>query len=199
MGRMIREMDLRDLDEVVEVHVAAFPGFFLTRMGSRFLRAYYQTVLGYEHSIALVAEDTENEGLSGFVVGFQHPEGFYSLFSARRRKLAPLIVLALLRDPALLGSVLRNTRRLDNPAQLAAEAVELSSIGVRGQSRGVGSDLLERFCEKALQAGQTNVVLTTDAEHNEDVRRFYENRDFVLNGYEDRGGRRLCHYARSLG
>lgn len=195
----IREMETRDLDAVVEVHRRAFPGFFLTRMGRPFLRAYYQAALDYAPGIALVSEDGSDRTLRGFVVGFREPQGFYALFSARRRRLLPAILVAVLRDPGLAGGILRNMRRVSDQAAHPVDAAELASIGVDGQGRGVGGELLEGFCRRAADAGLRQVVLTTDAEGNDGVRAFYERRGFVLDGVEVRGERRLCRYVRALG
>lgn len=195
----IRKMETADLTAVVEVHRAAFPGFFLTRMGRAFLRAYYGTVLDYDSSIAFVAEDATGGPVRGFVVGFHRPENFYALFSARRRKLVLWILLAVLRDPTLIGAILRNSRRVSNQAETPVDVIELASIGVDGQGKGVGGELLEAFCQRAVETGGETVVLTTDAEDNDRVRGFYEGRGFEIDCYEHRGDRRLCRYARSLG
>lgn len=195
----IREMETSDLAAVIEVHRIAFPGFFLTRMGHAFLRAYYGAVLDYNNSIAFVADDVTGGAVHGFVVGFHHPEGFYTLFSARRGKLVLWSLIAVLRDPSLIRAILRNSRRVSNQAEAPIDVIELASIGVDGQGRGAGGKLLEAFCQRAAETGAHTVVLTTDADHNDRVRRFYEGRGFELDGYEDRGDRRLCRYARSLG
>jgi len=195
----IRDMEQRDLDAVVEVHRTAFPGFFLTRMGRRFLRAYYETALDYAPTIALVCEEQPGSALRGFVVGFREPQGFYALFSARRRRLLPAIFRAILSDPGLLRAILRNMRRVADQAEHPVDAAELASIGVDGQGRGAGGRLVEEFCERAAANGLRTVVLTTDAEENDSVRTFYERRGFVLDGFEDRGDRRLCRYVRAVG
>lgn len=195
----IRDMESRDLEAVVAIHLTAFPGFFLTRMGRPFLRAYYQTVLDYAPGIALVFEDSTDKMLRGFVVGFGEPQGFYTLFSARRRRLLPSILLAALWDPGLVGGILRNMRRVIDQAAHPLDAAELASIGVDGQGRGVGGVLLESFCQRATDAGLRKVVLTTDANENDSVRAFYERRNFALDGFEVRANRRLCRYVRALG
>ncbi|WP_322867886.1 GNAT family N-acetyltransferase [Aquicoccus sp. G2-2] len=168
-------------------------------MGPRFLRAYYQAVLDFGASIALVAHDTETGGVSGFVVGFRDPQGFYALFGQRRKRMLSAILLAVLRDPGLVPQILRNMRRIEVQAQQPVDAVELSSIAVGTPGGGIGSMLLEAFVDKVRAEGADRILLTTDAEGNDPVRRFYEARCFTLDGYEDRGARRLCRYVRSLG
>lgn len=194
----IRGMVVADIDRVVLIHCDAFPGFFLTRMGPRFLRAYYLAVLEFPHRIALVAE--EGGATVGFAVGFGKAAEFYADFARRRRRLLPLIALAVLRRPTLAIEILRNSRRVEAEASGGddAQAVELSSIATLGRGGGVGGRLLSGFVRAATEAGGQSIVLTTDAANNDAVRQFYEGRGFVLEGHETRGSRKLCRYRRSL-
>ncbi|UOA34103.1 hypothetical protein DSM110093_03938 (plasmid) [Sulfitobacter sp. DSM 110093] len=194
---MIREMEYTDLDAVVVIHKKAFSGFFLSRMGSKFLRAYYQAVLDFEASVALVAHETDS--ILGFAVGFRDPQGFYAMFKRQRSQMLPAIMLAVLRDPGLILKIFHNMRRVEAQAHQPVDAVELSSIAVSTPGSGGGGALLEAFAYKARSEGAHRLILTTDAEENDLVRRFYETRGFILDGYEYRGKRRMCRYARFLG
>lgn len=195
---IIREMRSSDLGAVVVVHRKAFEGFFLTRMGPRFLRAYYQAVLDFEASISLVAYDTESDRALGFAVGFRDPQGFYALFRQRRKRMLPAILLSVVRDPGLLPQIIRNMRRVEAQAQQPISAVELSSIAVGAPGKGIGGALLEAFADEARSEGAHRLILTTDAEGNDLVRGFYEARGFNLEGFETRGARKLCNYFREL-
>lgn len=188
-----------DLGAVVAIHEEAFKGFFLTRMGPRFLRAYYQAVLDFEDSISLVAYEAKSNSALGFAVGFSNPQGFYSLFRQRRKRILPAMLIAVMIDPGLVPLVLRNMRRIETLAQLPVDAVELSSIAVGAPGKGVGGALLEAFADNARSEGAHRLILTTDADGNDVVREFYEARDFTLDEYEERGERRMCRYVRSLG
>lgn len=187
-----------DLGSVVAIHKEAFEGFFLTRMGPRFLRAYYQAVLDFEASISLVGYDTESDRALGFAVGFRDPQGFYALFRQRRKRMLPAILLAVVRDPGLVLQILRNMRRVEAQAEQPVDAVELSSIAVGAPGGGVGGALLEAFANKARSEGAHRLILTTDAAGNDPVRGFYEARGFSLKGFETRGARKLCSYFREL-
>ncbi len=188
-----------DLNAIIDIHQRAFTGFFLTRMGPRFLRGYYRAALDCESSIALVAYETETQRLSGFAVGFRDPQDFYALFSRRKKRLVPAILLAVLRDPSLVPAILSNAKRVEAQAQQPVDSVELSSIAVGEAGHGVGGKLLEAFAEVARQTGSSVLYLTTDETENDNVRRFYEARGFKLDGIEERGERRLCRYTRVLG
>ena len=195
---IIREMVASDLGAVVAIHEEAFEGFFLTRMGPRFLRTYYQAVLDFEGSISFVAHDAESNRALGFAVGFSDPQGFYSLFAKRRKRMLPVILLAVLLDPGLMPQILRNMRRIEAQAQQQIDAVELSSIAVGAPGRGVGGALLEAFANKARSEGAHRLILTTDADGNDAVREFYEARGFSLEGFETRAARQMCRYFREL-
>jgi ribosomal protein S18 acetylase RimI-like enzyme len=194
----IKEMRYCDLDAVVAVHMKVFDGFFLTRMGPSFLRAYYKAVLDFESSIALVAHEKESDCVLGFAVGFSEPQRFYALFGERRNRMLPTILLAVLRDPGLAQQIIRNMRRVNTRAQQPVDAVELSSIAVGVPGRGVGGALLDAFADKARSEGSPRITLTTDAKGNDYVRGFYEARGFSLEGTETREARELSCYSREL-
>ena len=195
---ILKAMTSNDLDSVVSLHQEAFEGFFLTRMGPQFLRSYYQTILDFEGNISLVACDPHSDRVMGFAVGFCDPQGFYSAFARRRRRMLPIIALAIARDLRLVPQILRNMRRIEAQAQQQVDAVELSSIAVGAPGRGVGGALLEAFTNKARSKGAHRLILTTDADGNDAVREFYEARGFSLEGFETRAARQLCRYFREL-
>jgi ribosomal protein S18 acetylase RimI-like enzyme len=174
-----------DVSELVKIHQLAFPGFYLTLMGSAFLYAYYANVLRYPKRIALVAK---RGGVTiGFVVGFLEPEEFYAQFRAERLRLLPIIALALLRRPALIGRTFNNSRRVQRVTG-APDTAELSSIAVNPATRGVGSVLLDAFLKQARELEARLVVLTTDALNNERVNQFYLKHGFErVREYDDHG------------
>lgn len=185
------------LDAVVEVHLKAFEGFFLTRMGSEFLRAYYESVLNFEGAIALVAAEDDGD-IAGFAVGFDSPQKFYAEFRRRRIQLLPKILISMIRDPSLIAAILGNVRRVDARAMSTVDAVELSSIAVGKTGLGIGALLLNAFLRAASKRGAARVVLTTDAKDNDYVRGFYEGHGFVVTGYEERSKRCLCCFEKKL-
>ena len=64
---------------VVLMHEKAFPKFFMTLMGRRFLAAYYSIGLKYKGSISLISFDKHGEH-TGFAVGFMNLSVFYKIF-----------------------------------------------------------------------------------------------------------------------
>lgn len=179
-----------DLPAVVGVHQTAFKGFFLDRMGPRFLQAYYKSVLDYKNSIFLVSVD-DAANINGFAVGFIDPDAFYAHFRAQRRKLMPIILKSLMMRPWLFMAIARNTRRLADTDISGDRLVELSSIGTSKRGAGIGKVLLNAFCRRCTELGADRVRLTTDRDDNIPVLNFYLSQGFESLGIEQRGKRVL--------
>jgi ribosomal protein S18 acetylase RimI-like enzyme len=186
-----------DLPEIVRVHQAAFPGFFLTQLGPTFLREYYRTVCDFEDGIALLA-CTKSGVAEGFVAGFVRPAAFYQLLRSRRVRLGVAAMPALLRRPTLLPRLLRNGRRAADSSRgpQADRESELASIGVAptGQGKGIGRALVAAFIEHSRARGADRVSLTTDVRDNESVNRFYQTLGFHVAGVETVGERLMNRY-----
>lgn len=198
---IIRAATTRDLPGVVATHLAAFPGFYLTELGRRFLAKYYALVLDRPKGILWVAE--EDGRISGFVSGFLEPPQFYS--ELRRRKFRFLVATlpALVRKPRRTIRLVLNFQRTrmmsreDRPG-----TAELSSIGVHPRTRGnrVGRELVLAFNRTAEKMGAAAVVLTTDTFQNDRVKEFYQKLGFrLLKTFEAQPGRWLNEYILDLG
>lgn len=191
----VRPMTSGDLSRAVEVHLAAFRGFFLTFLGPRFLSLFYEEAVAIGE-IALVAESKER--VVGFVMGSTHPGRFFKELLKRR-----LLGFAFAAAPAVLrrpGAALRIARALLKPkdAARAAGTATLMSLGVdpAAQGLGAGKSLVLAFLQEAGRRGATRVDLTTDKVDNERTNAFYRGLGFkvareivtperrVLNEYE---------------
>jgi ribosomal protein S18 acetylase RimI-like enzyme len=180
-----------DLSDIVQLHIRAFPGFFMTDMGVPFLREYYQAVLEFSENISLIA--VQDNKTIGFVVGFGNPQAFYNFYRQRYRRLITAILLAVLLNPRLISRVLSNFKRVSTFRGDASE-VELSSIGVDPSLRGVGHLLIADFVNLAREFGYQSVYLTTDAEGNDRVNLFYKKQGFTLEQTFLSGQRKMNQY-----
>ena len=198
---LLRVLGVKDLNEVVAVHCAAFPGFLMTLLGPEFLRSYYQTVLDCGDAIFLGQFD-DLGNLQGFVAGFAEPASFYALLASRKRRMLAAAAIHLLRRPGLWPSVLENAGTTSQRAtRNESGTAELASIAVMpaAQGRGYGRALIESFLRVARQHGAAQVDLTTDADGNEAVNHLYARAGFRLSGASTRkGGRRMNHYTIAL-
>src|SRR5690606_4776428 len=76
-------MRREDVSRCAQLHVEAFPGFFLSQLGPRFLREFYKGFLADPDAITVVAETSSGE-IAGAVVGTFAPQGFFSRLLKRR-------------------------------------------------------------------------------------------------------------------
>jgi len=189
----VRRMRRDDLDAVVAIHLAAFPDFFLTFLGPRFLRVFYDAVM--RDGIALVA--TVNDRVAGFVVGMLDSRSFYRrLWRRRFFHVAFAIMPVVLRHPSTLGRV---ARRGAARAFQPASGAELMSLAVhpREQHRGLGRSLVEAFIASVREAGTESLWLITDAAENDAVKTFYETLGFTARrSFTNAEGRALVEYGR---
>ncbi len=200
---MIRVVSTCDIVGIVAVHQEAFPGFFMTKMGKAFLRAYYGIVLEYEKRIFLVSEDDKGE-INGFVCGVRDPAVFYEIFARMKKKLFWPTLIALLKNPFLFRDILLSKRRVQNVSKtddVSDSIIELTSIGVskRVQGRGIGKELTLAFLDAARMTNARAVQLTTDRDDNETVNRFYQRIGFSLRREMTRpNGRNMNEYIYEL-
>jgi ribosomal protein S18 acetylase RimI-like enzyme len=175
----IRGMEMRDLPEVVQVHLSSFVNFFLTFLGAAFLKELYRGTIEDPSGIAIVADS--DGGIWGFVSGSVSPSGFYRrLILQRWWRFGLACVIPAVQRPSVIPRLLR---AFAMPGQTAhkTERGTLMSIAMRPdvQGKGIGKALVLAFLEEAGRRGVRKVDLTTDAVGNEIVNRFYENLGFV--------------------
>jgi len=188
-----------DIPEIVRVHQAAFPGFFMTLLGPRSLRTYYLRVLEYsDHVFWVKAGET---GLEGFACGFLNPVEFYRQMKDRRfRFFLPIFHRVLFRPWTIHRLLASYSQVLRSIHEEEPDTCELSSIAVdpRHAGKGVGQGLAKAFID-SVTGRATAIVLTTDALGNDGVNHFYQKLGFSLDGaYERSKGRLLNKYRLDL-
>ena len=72
----IRKATLNDVNVIVEIHLDAFKGFFLTSLGKAFLKFYYSCFIKNKETVTMVAE--ENNIIYGFSAATKKCKGFNS-------------------------------------------------------------------------------------------------------------------------
>lgn len=192
---VLRKARREDLGVIVRIHQDAFPGFFLTELGPRFLTQYYTAVLAYERGILTVA--LRDGCVAGFVCGFVEPTRFYRTMRARPHHYLLALVTGIVRRPSLVRRLAGNVLRVRGEAvkEVRAHDCELTSLAVSpfAQRTGAGRRLVRAFLDQAWAMGAQRVRLTTDADHNEGANRFYGSLGFHATRSFRLHGNRLMH------
>lgn len=184
------------VDEVVEVHMKSFTGFFLTFLGKGFLRQLYKGFVLHPRSDLIVAVNKENQ-IVGFLAYSEDLSGFYKFLV--RRFLLPFAWyagVAFIRKPQIMFRLFR-AFRYSNEAKRKENYIELSSIGVcpEMEGQGIGSRMIEKLKKKADVGKCEYIKLETDADNNENANAFYKKNAFVLDHiYETKEGRKMNEY-----
>ena len=181
MGEIVvRKMKSEDLDSVVRIHLEAFPGFFLSFLGSSFLRELYISIISDPSGLAYVSVDFDN--VNGFVAGTDNPVDFYQrLLRKRWWRFAWAASFSALKRPTIILRLIRSFSRGQQP-DVRENCATLMSIAIspEAQRNGIGRSLVKVFLQEALNRKLMYVNLTTDKFNNEAVNRFYQNLGFIL-------------------
>ncbi|WP_207670638.1 GNAT family N-acetyltransferase [Clostridium sp. BSD2780061688st1 E8] len=184
------------VEQIVNVHMQTFQGFFLTFLGRGFLKQLYKGFIAYEHSNIITAEN-ENSEVIGFLAYSHDMGGFYKWLIKKKVLFFAWYGLgALCRNPRCIVRLLRAFLK---PAQSrrGEPYIEVASIGVLPECKngGVGSQLL-KVLEKSFDSERfAYIALETDAEGNEAANRFYQKNGFTLiREYETPEGRKMFEY-----
>lgn len=171
---IIRKATINDVDTIVEIHLNAFEGFFLTSLGAEFLRFYYSCFVRSNETVTMIAEE------NGVIYGFSASSKFCKGFNSRLIK-SNLIAFGLLSFKLLLIKPISLLRLVKNLSKKGENVIdnedyaELYSIGVckSAQGKGVGKMLLLKSEQVMKEEGVTCVSLTTDFDNNEQAVGFY--------------------------
>ena len=198
----IRAAKLEDIHKIVEIHLKAFEGFFLSLLGKKFLTLLYKSFLIENYGILRVAHSHNNE-VVGFAAGTHAPKIFFS--SLRKSKWFLFFIAAL---PSILKNPIRVVKKLfsamfykgDSPKELEYFAL-LSSIavlpGLSGKS--IGKRLLSDFEEQISLVNVSNIYLTTDKFDNENVIRFYIQSGYYIDSeFNQSDGRQMLRLIKSF-
>ena len=163
------------ISEITIIHLKSFKDFFLSSLGSSFLKLYYSSCIKSKKCIALCAIDNEGKIL-GFAFGSKHSKGFHK--EVIIKNVIPFFIkgcLILFSRPKAILRIYKNTNKSKSQNDDGNYA-ELLSIGVlpEEKGRGIGKLLLHEFEKKITNENVNKITLTTDANENESVLRFYK-------------------------
>jgi ribosomal protein S18 acetylase RimI-like enzyme len=187
---MMRKIRADDVSGAVALHCVAFPDYFLTHMGQRFLERFYSEFIDGQGSYGFVA--LHDRKVVGCVLGARDYQEFFNRFY-RRHFLSSALTLAgrILVDPYIrrnLGSRIAHARHaihsltnqsgpatpVKNQAALPPTA-DLMSIGIHPElwGSGLAGQLVDRLCEALWQDGLGLVQLWVRPDNQRAIA-FYE-------------------------
>ncbi|PFG39017.1 ribosomal protein S18 acetylase RimI-like enzyme [Georgenia soli] len=190
-----------DAGPAAELHISAFPDFFLSRLGSRFLREFYAGFANDPTAITVVAHDPEGN-IVGIAVGTTEPRGFFKRLLIRQW--AGFVIASIgaaVAHPAAIPRLLRAVAYRGDVGDRTDGAL-LSSIFVNSTHRGTGAggQLLEEWTTAAARKSADKAFLITDALENDAVNSFYVRHGWVLDGtYQTKEGRAMNRYVKAMG
>lgn len=197
---ILRRATPADAGQLAILHRDAFPDFFLSSLGTAFLKQFYLGFANDSSAISTVAQLPDGT-IIGSIVGTTEPDGFFSRLL--RSRLVPFALISAresIRRPRIIPRLLRAVRFRGEAGEKVDGAL-LSSICVRSdqQGRGTGRLMMEEWESDAAADGATLAYLTTDADHNESVNSFYRRQGWELkSGYTTPEGRPMNLYTKNI-
>ena len=171
-----RKSKVSDSNQIAEIHIKSFPNFFLTTLGYSFLKTYYRSCAKSKEAISICAINQDDKKLLGFAVGCFNSAGFNKkLIFSNSLEYSYRAILLLFTKPIALIRLFKNLEK-NNDKDDTGNYAELLSIGVSPDQNGfgIGQNLLVKFENQVKGKGVNRITLTTDADSNDSVLRFYE-------------------------
>ena len=187
--------DKEKINEVVDIHMKSFSGFFLTFLGKGFLKQLYKGFLEEKNSDLIVAFG-EDEKILGFLAYSSNLSGFYKyLIKKHLISFGWYAMLGFFRNPKIFFRLIR-AFTYSREAKREEKYIELSSIGVLpiSENLGIGSKLID-YLKKIEFKDCKYIKLETDAVNNKSTNNFYMKNKFVLDhSYSTPEGRKMNEY-----
>jgi hypothetical protein len=127
----IKKLANEDIRQAVNVHIRAFPAFFLTFLGPGFLKEFYASFLYDSQGIGFVATDNETEKIVGVIVGPLNPQGYFKrLLKKKWFSFCIASLGAVLKKPTVVKRLFRAVFYRGESPKERIERSLLSSIAV---------------------------------------------------------------------
>lgn len=192
---ILETKDIKYLDDIVSIHISTFQGFFLTELGSGFLRTLYKGYMNDENSGVIIA--LESDKIVGFIAYSKDYAKFYkNLIKKSIFQFAFYSMIAAIKHPSFIGRLLGAFGKSEEVVK-AEKYVELASIGVdpTNKGNGIGTKLIDYLKEQIDFEEYEYISLETDAEDNDRVNQFYIKNGFKLfREYSTKQGRKMKEY-----
>jgi ribosomal protein S18 acetylase RimI-like enzyme len=181
MKYVIAELNIKDVEQIVAVHIQSFDFFFLTSLGGNFLNTYYSSCLKSSQTIGL-GLFSNNGNLEGFAIGSLNSSGYHIKILLNNLHLFFFsLIKIILTRPSVIIRLLLNVNKSPNKKD-KKDYAELLSIAVLPNLKGSGYGklLLNKFEVIAKNRGANSCALTTDFYYNESVISFYKSNNYKI-------------------
>ena len=195
----VRNLDKSDeslIPRIAKLHIKAFPNFFLTQLGPRFLMTLYKGYLEDPDSGILVAEDSDHHLLGFLAYAFGYSRFYKGLMKSHLATFALCSAGAAIKHPSFIKRLLGAFKKSDE-VRRTEKYVELASIGVnpKAEGKGIGSKLIDKLKQITDFNTYAYISLETDADNNEWANKFYQKNGFKHSReYTTGEGRRMNEY-----
>jgi len=193
----IIKLNKNHLSEVISIHIKAFPTFFLTFLGPRFLKEFYESFLYDSQGIGFVALDDNTEEIIGVIVGPLNPNGYFKRLLKRKWfSFCIASVGAIIKKPSVIKRLFRAVfYRGESPKGIERSLLSSIAVSPNAQGKGAGKALVFKWLEEIKLRGSKGAFLTTDVENNDSVNKFYQKIGFKLeSSFSTPEGRKMNKY-----
>jgi GNAT superfamily N-acetyltransferase len=188
-----------DCSELAQIHIKAFPNFFLTQLGKKVLAVFYHSLINEKATVAWCLKmDTK---IIGFFVSSTQLSGLYKyIFKKNFTKFFYPLLVAFIKKPNLIFRILISYQSQSAFVIPDSCSATLLSICVNPDfsGAGLGKRLIFKNDDEFKKLGINAYFLTTDAENNIATNSFYSNIGFHLNSSFYQGKRKMNLYTKML-
>ncbi len=177
---LLKNLSAEDAQAIANLHTKAFNSFFLTSLGNRFLKIFYQTIINEPNGVAIGI--FEEKQLVAFSIGTLKKREFYSdILKKSAFLLFWAAVPQLIRHPKKIFRLIRSfgTKETENKEILESACLLSICVDPSMTNKGYGTKVLSAFEQKIFLKSK-KISLTTDAEENDSVNYFYLQNKYIL-------------------
>jgi len=191
---MIRQAEINDIPQIVDIHLRALPGDLLPRLGrSYLLNVLYPQIFKSQSTLNLVNDD--NGLVNSFCIYAYNSSDLTKYITKNKIVLAKYLSLCLLKDISIIkevfsllkGPKIQLFSKDDNFLDNGLPEIYIIATDPQYQKRGLGKEILKEGFLYLFKDYPACLVKTS----SESAKNFYLNLGFTLFGSEYRGSRIL--------
>jgi ribosomal protein S18 acetylase RimI-like enzyme len=193
------ELKKEDANEITAIHLASFPGFFLTDLGEDVLKVFYAALIQDNSSIVWGLKNDQT--LVGFFVASKIPSGLYTrIFKKHFFSFFVPLTISFLKNISLVGRMITSVTSSKSYVVPSENSTSLLSICVSPSfaGKGFGKLLLVKLEDELMLQKIKGYYLTTDKENNLATNHFYLSNGFKLFDIFSQGKRKMNIYLKDL-